>query len=108
MGSSASDAFADILAAFEKQKKAGEYDAALDEFMADQVVPVWKDNSPDDTGAYKDSVGVTQRAHEGEGQVGAEDEAANIVEYGSINSPEYAPRAKTEAHFNTSRGGEAL
>lgn len=74
--------------------------AGLDEFMEDEVVPVWKDKSPVEHGTYRDSIKVTKRAHNGRGQVGAEDEKANIIEYGSNDTPEFAPRAKTEAHFN--------
>lgn len=77
-----------------------EVDAALDAFMADEVVPEWRRNSPVDTGEYRDSVQVTKRAKGGNGQVGALADYANIVEYGDEKTPEYAPRAKTEAHFN--------
>ncbi|AXN50938.1 hypothetical protein MMRN_38430 [Mycobacterium marinum] len=75
-------------------------DRQLDEFMDEQVIPEWVKNSPKDTGDYIDSIKVTKRAHRGRGQVGATDEAANIIEYGSEDTPAFAPRAKTEAHFN--------
>lgn len=77
-----------------------EVDAQLDAFMDDEVVPEWQRNSPVDSGEYRDSVQVTKRAQGGKGQVGALDEAANVLEYGSEDTPEFAPRAKTEAHFN--------
>lgn len=93
------DILADIVAGFDEQAQSGAYDAELDAFMEGEVVPVWKANSPQDTGAYTDSVKVTKPARGGRGQVGATDAAAHIIEYGSIHSPEFAPRAKTEAHF---------
>lgn len=74
--------------------------AQLDDFMEDEVVPVWRDNSPVDTGEYRDSIRVTKRARGGRGQVGATDPKANLIEYGTEDTPEFAPRAKTEAHFN--------
>ena len=76
--------------------------AGLDEFMESEVVPEWRSNSPVDSGAYVDSVQVTKRAQGGKGQVGATDPIANIIEYGSNDTPAFAPRAKTEAHFNGS------
>lgn len=106
--SSADDIFADLQANFDTANEAGEFDEQLDDFMENDAVPVWKSNSPTDTGEYKDSVGVTQRAQGGKGQVGATSDHANLVEYGaehvteagSEQTEEYAPRAKTEDHFN--------
>lgn len=77
-----------------------EIDTQLDDFMENEVVPVWQDNSPVDTREYVDSVQVTKAAQGGKGQVGATDDVANIIEYGSEDTPEFAPRAKTEAHFS--------
>ena len=93
-------ALADIKRGYEQQRTSGAYDHQLNEFMANEVVPVWKANAPVDTGNYRDSIKVTKRASSGKGEVGATDSEANLVEYGSKNNPEYAPRAKTEAHFN--------
>lgn len=85
---------------FEELKAAGEYDEALDEFMADEVVPVWKGFAPIDTGEYEDSIQVTQPAQAGKGEVGATDPKANLIEYGTVDTPEFAPRLKTVEHFN--------
>ncbi|MGV7585232.1 hypothetical protein PJN38_24220 [Mycobacterium kansasii] len=71
----------------------------LDEFMENTVIPEWVKNSPKDSGSYIDSIKVTQRARGGRGQVGATDPIANIIEYGSEDTPAFAPRAKTEARF---------
>lgn len=98
------DILADLKKQFQERQDAGEFDDQLDDFMENQVVPVWRDNAPEDTGNYKNLVQVTKPAQNGKGQVGALDEAANIIEYGSEDTPEFAPRAKTEAHFNN-RGG---
>lgn len=103
----ADDVLADLREQFAKAAEAGEFDEQLDDFMENRVVPVWQANSPVDTDAYKESVSVTQRAQGGRGQVGATVDYANIVEYGAEHitedgsepTPEYAPRAKTEAHF---------
>lgn len=102
-----SEIYADLTAQFEQQAKAGEYDNQLTVFMG-QVVAVWKDYSPvggtDDPhpGLYRDSVRITKPAAGGKGQVGATVDYAHIIEYGSEDTPEFAPRAKTEAHFNRS------
>jgi hypothetical protein len=79
---------------------AGEFDAALNEFMAG-VVEVWQGNSPQDSGDYKDSVEVIAQAGAGKGRVGASVGYANLVEFGSVNNPEYAPRRRTIEHFTT-------
>lgn len=99
-GSTSSEALASIRRGFEQQKAAGAYDDKLNDFMANEVVPEWKRNSPVDTGAYRESVQVTQRARMGKGEVGATDEAAGVIEYGSKNNPEFAPRLKTRMHFD--------
>lgn len=80
--------------------QAGEFDAALDEFM-DTVVGVWQGNSPEDSGDYKDSVAIVDQAESGKGRVGASVGYANLIEYGSANNPEFAPRRRTIEHFNT-------
>lgn len=72
----------------------------LDKFMEDEVIPVWRDNSPVDTGEYRDSIKVTKPAEGGRGQVGTDDPKARYIEYGTNDTPEFAPRAKTQAHFN--------
>lgn len=97
------EVLADLKAAFETQAEEGAYDAQLDEFMENEVVPVWQGFYPEDTGAGRDSVKVTKSAQGGKGQCGATDEVANIIEFGSEDTEEFAPRARTEAHFR-SRG----
>jgi hypothetical protein len=100
MASSADEVLAVLAEDFTKAAAAGEFDAALDEFMENDVVPIWQGYAPVETGKYRDSIGVTQPAHAGKGQVGATDDVANLIEYGSIHNPEWAPRAKTIEHFN--------
>lgn len=80
---------------FEERKQAGDLDAALDDFMASEVVPVWQGNSPEDSGNYKDSIEVTQPASGGKGEVSATVDYAHIIEFGSEDTPEFAPRART-------------
>lgn len=36
--------------------------------------------------------------------VGSDDEKANLIEYGSVNNPEYACRAQVQAKFRLSEG----
>lgn len=100
MSSSSEDILEDLQKQFDEQAAAGDFDGQLDEFMENTVVPVWKSNSPELTGKYVDSVGVTSKAHGGKGQVGATDDIANLVEYGSVHNEEHAPRAKTVAYFD--------
>lgn len=88
--------FADDIA---EAAAAGEFDAALDEFM-DTVVEVWQGNSPEDSGDYKDSVAIVAQAESGKGRVGASVGYANLVEYGSANNPEFAPRRRTIEQIN--------
>lgn len=95
----ADDIEAQLAAQFEDMKASGEFDDALNDFMANDVVPVWKGYAPEDTGAYVESIEVTQPAESGKGEVAATDEAANVIEYGSIDTPEHPARAKTIEHF---------
>lgn len=95
----ADETFAELTKQFEKNRKAGEYDDQLNTFM-DEVVDFWKGVAPVDTGNYRDTIQVIRPAKKGKGTVGAKTGYANIVEYGSEDTPEFAPRAKTRAHFN--------
>ena len=91
--------FADDLA---EAVEAGDFDEQLDEFMVGTVVPTWRENSPEDSGAYKDSVEVIGPAQAGKGRVGATVDYANLVEWGTADTPEYAPMQKTVEQFNKS------
>jgi hypothetical protein len=72
-----------------------------------EVVPVWQSFSPvggdkdPNAGTYRDSIKVTRE--DGKVLVGSDDPKANLIEWGSIHNPEFAPRARTEAHFNGGR-----
>ena len=93
-------AFDDVKAVFDKNVTAGDYDAQLDDYMANEVVPYWVSVSPEDDGDYKRSVQVTKKARRGKGKVGAKIGYANLIEYGSEDTPEFAPRQLTVTHFN--------
>jgi hypothetical protein len=69
--------------------------------LAHKAADYWRSISPVDTGTYRDSVHV--KTDGGKVEVGSDDPIANLIEYGSIHNPEFAPRAKTQEHFN---GGE--
>lgn len=97
---------AEIRQQVEASIAAGEYDTELDTFMQDEVVPAWVANSPEDSGDYKDSVMVKHPARNGKGAVGTSIGYAHIVEYGSTDTPEYAPRAKAAASFNNGSTGD--
>jgi len=83
--------------------KSREVKDALIEF-AEEARDYWKSVSPvgdestdPHSGEYRDSIEVTV---DGDKMwVGTEVEYAHIIEYGSVDTPEFAPRAKTEAHF---------
>jgi hypothetical protein len=49
------------------------------------------------SGEYIESIEV--RVQGDHVTVGSTDDKANLIEYGSINNPEYAPRAKVQARF---------
>lgn len=80
--------------------EAGDFDAQLDNFMADTVVPAWVGNAPEDSGNYKNSVEVVEAAQAGKGRVAATVDYANLVEYGTADTPEYAPMARTVEQLN--------
>jgi hypothetical protein len=86
--------------AFEERKQAGEFDSQLDDFMQNQVVPVWQDFYPVDTGEGRDSIRVTKAAQAGQGEVSATADEASYVEFATEDTQEYAPRLKTIEHFN--------
>lgn len=85
---------------------AGDFDPQVDAFMADEVVAAWQANSPEDSGDYKDSVMVKHPSKNGRGAVGTSIGYAHIVEYGSVDTPEYSPRAKAAASFNNGSTGD--
>lgn len=85
----------DLAELFNEKKQAGAFDDDLNAFMVGEVVPTWKANYPVDTGAGRDSIQVTEPARGGKGKVGALDDAASFVEYGTEDTPERAPLRRT-------------
>lgn len=83
-----------LLDEFRDAVDAGLFDPELNDFM-DDVVQVWKGNAPEDTGAYRESIGVTQPASRGKGKVGSNDLAAISIEYGTVDTPEHGALRKT-------------
>ncbi|SIJ52495.1 Uncharacterised protein [Mycobacteroides abscessus subsp. bolletii] len=69
--------------------------------LANEAADYWRSVSPRDTDDYHDSIKVEQNGSDV--SVGAYDPAANIIEYGNEKTPEFAPRAQTEAHFEARR-----
>jgi len=84
----------------------GEYDDQLQDFMENEVVPRWVSYSPEDSGDYKESVMVKHPAKGGKGAVGTSIGYAHLIEYGSVDTPEFAPRAKAAASFNNGSSGD--
>lgn len=77
-------------------KDAAVLEAKLD--LAERAADYWKSIAPEDTGEYQESIHVV---HEGDTvAVVCDSPIAHIIEYGSIDTPEFACRARTEAHFN--------
>lgn len=93
--------FADDIA---EAAAAGEFDEELDAFMSGTVVDTWQQNSPEDSGEYKDSVQVIEPAEAGKGRVGATVDYASYVEYGTVDTQEFAPRRRTVEQLNRARG----
>ena len=60
-----------------------EVDAAINDFMQDEVVPYWRSQSPVDSGKYAASVKVVKKAKRGKGKVAATVWYAHFVEYGT-------------------------
>ena len=85
---------------------AGDYDPQLDEFMQNEVVPAWVNNSPEDDGDYKRSVEVKHPAKNGKGAVGTSIGYAHMIEYGTNDTPEFAPRSRAAASFNNGSTGD--
>src|SRR5688572_12536812 len=65
--------------------------------LAEKAAAYWRRISPEDTGAYIDSIEVQVKGNDV--RVSATDEAAEYIEYGTEDTPEFAPRAKTQARF---------
>lgn len=66
--------------------------------VAEQGADYAKSISPEETGTYRDNINVHQNG--AAVWVGFDDEKANLIEYGTEDTPEYAIRAKTEERFN--------
>ncbi|AXQ64921.1 hypothetical protein SEA_RENAUD18_10 [Mycobacterium phage Renaud18] len=80
--------------------KLPEVNDGVNDFMESRVVPAWRDNSPVESGAYRDSIQVTERSTtRGRGKVAATADHAHLVEFGSAHNPEYAPAEKTAKQF---------
>lgn len=66
--------------------------------LANEVVDYARSISPEDEGTYKRGIRVRRRGRTGV-SVEFSDPKSNLIEYGSEHNPEYAVRARTEAHF---------
>lgn len=66
--------------------------------LANEVVEYAKSISPVDSGTYRDGIKARRYGRTGVGVVWT-DPKSNLIEYGSEHNPEYAVRARTEAHF---------
>jgi len=68
--------------------------------LAEKAAAYWRRISPEDTGEYIDSIEV--RVDGDDVSVGSNDDKAHYIEYGTGGdspTPEFAPRAKTQARF---------
>lgn len=68
--------------------------------LAEKAARYWRSVSPVDTREYIESIAV--RVEGNDVSVGADTEYDNIIEYGSEDTKEFAPRAKTQARFRNS------
>lgn len=85
--------------------KGGEFDAEITA-MCDEVIELWRSNSPEDSGEYKASIQMIRPADGGTAEVAATVEYANIIEYGSVDTPEFAPMRKTVEQMNRRLGAQ--
>lgn len=78
-----------------------ELDLALDA-KAQEVREYWVSISPQDTSEYVDSINI-EHIEDADGhsarRIVATADYSHILEYGSEDTAEYAPRAKTATHF---------
>ena len=58
----------------------------------------WRSIAPVKTGAYRRSIHVERRGKRGY-RVVADDYKAAFLEYGTVDTPEFAPAAKTVKHY---------
>lgn len=65
--------------------------------FADEVVEYAQSISPEDSGEYKN--GIRKRRRGNGFSIEFTDPKSNLIEYGTEDTPEFAVRAKTEAHF---------
>lgn len=69
---------------------------------ADEVLAYWVSISPEKTGKYVDSI-IIEDIEDADGhparRIVATAPYSHILEYGSEDTTEYAPRAKTATHF---------
>lgn len=70
--------------------------------LANKAKTYWRRIAPRDSGEYRDSIKVTVKGNDV--SVGSDDPKANIIEYGSEDTPEFACRAQTQARFKLSEG----
>lgn len=70
--------------------------------VAQRAAEYWRSIAPEDSGEYKDSIHAARYGNEV--YVQADDPKAYLIEYGTVDTPEFACRARTEAYFNA--GGQ--
>lgn len=71
--------------------------------LAKEVAEYAKSISPEDEGTYKDGIKVRRHGRSGVG-IHWTDPKSNLIELGTIDTPEFAVQARTEEYF---RGGRA-
>ena len=76
--------------------------AAINDFMANEVVPYARSVAPVRSGKYAAGIKITQKARRGVGVVAATAWYSHFVEDGTGDpgpTPEFAPMQKTASHF---------
>ncbi|WP_293308883.1 hypothetical protein [Mycolicibacterium sp.] len=94
-----------IVVDIETAAQAGEFDNDIDAVMG-EVVTIWRGYAPEDSGAYKESIQIVDAAEAGHGAVAALDDKANLIEYGTDDTPEFAPMRRTVEEMNRRAGTE--
>lgn len=102
MASNADDIADEIRAKLAEQQQIAEITRAAQE-RADTVCDYARSISPQDSGEYKDAWHVERGPDTDDGlptfRVVNDDDKANLIEYGTVDTPEFAVAARTAAHF---------
>jgi hypothetical protein len=97
---------AEIEAQFAQDATAGMYDDGLQRFMENEVVPVWQQNSRRTPGITSDRWRSNTPPRPARARSEHPSATPTSLNTGSVDTPEFAPRAKTAASFDDDSTGD--